>query len=54
MRGATKNVPIARTGTMISIHTPHAGSDDITIVVTEQADAISIHTPHAGSDVPQS
>ena len=34
----------------ISIHTPHAGSDDLTLgkVIVNR---ISIHTPHAGSDL---
>ena len=34
---------------LISIHTPHAGSD-IFFVSLVQCKSISIHTPHAGSD----
>ena len=41
------NVP--RLLQMISIHTPHAGSDGIGRYVWVN-DVISIHTPHAGSD----
>ena len=34
---------------MISIHTPHAGSDDFRQRIINALN-ISIHTPHAGSD----
>ena len=36
---------------MISIHTPHAGSDKDDPRVLNKKLTISIHTPHAGSDV---
>ena len=35
--------------TLISIHTPHAGSDVIMFIIFGHL-TISIHTPHAGSD----
>ena len=35
---------------IISIHTPHAGSDMCAAYSTEYNPIISIHTPHAGSD----
>ena len=34
----------------ISIHTPHAGSDQFAIHINIMPFCISIHTPHAGSD----
>ena len=34
---------------VISIHTPHAGSDIFTFKISKSG-WISIHTPHAGSD----
>ena len=50
MRGAT----LARSSLciyfIISIHTPHAGSDDAILLMYIPPDYISIHTPHAGSD----
>ena len=36
---------------MISIHTPHAGSDDRLVTNLMGEIVISIHTPHAGSDL---
>ena len=45
--------PPRRPGRVISIHTPHAGSDDTADLFVGIAGAISIHTPHAGSDVRQ-
>ena len=35
---------------IISIHTPHAGSDCCCSLISAAPAAISIHTPHAGSD----
>ena len=49
MRGAT---PIGATGILngvISIHAPHAGSDDFPLCYSIPQ-RISIHAPHAGSD----
>ena len=49
MRGATYLVRIFTRGDGISIHTPHAGSDQGRLLAHGRRD-ISIHTPHAGSD----
>ena len=50
MRGATNVYHISRSKLSISIHTPHAGSDQRAIYCLYYK-LISIHTPHAGSDV---
>ena len=49
MRGATKSALFLLISLPISIHAPHAGSDDLN---KESAllQTISIHAPHAGSD----
>ena len=50
MRGVTvSNLDLAST-IIISIHTPHAGSDQWEREAWFDTHAISIHTPHAGSD----
>ena len=49
MRGATVHASDRAIDLIISIHTPHAGSDSITVPTTIKG-GISIHTPHAGSD----
>ena len=50
MRGVTdKNMKQFR-DKVISIHTPHAGSDLVLLFFTHIKECISIHTPHAGSD----
>ena len=50
MRGATSLVIFLEHRQLISIHTPHAGSDGL-VTDKYKAIGISIHTPHAGSDV---
>ena len=50
MRGATAPPSWIDTGCLISIHTPHAGSDLSCWNATLRLRLISIHTPHAGSD----
>ena len=49
MRGATLDDFKFQRKSLISIHTPHAGSDSICHKVRDTR-SISIHTPHAGSD----
>ena len=49
MRGATGGANTSIIAWGISIHTPHAGSDDYTSSYPGVM-FISIHTPHAGSD----
>ena len=49
MRGATQMDDLNSAKDSISIHAPHAGSDD-KFYVAHEDDAISIHAPHAGSD----
>ena len=50
MRGATRRDSNGFRVIVISIHTPHAGSD-LYIHYSKPLDLlISIHTPHAGSD----
>ena len=49
MRGVTPCKYISFFIIPISIHTPHAGSDE-TCVLSVHESIISIHTPHAGSD----
>ena len=49
MRGATISCKKLREVLLISIHTPHAGSDFTAVKDAVQIN-ISIHTPHAGSD----
>ena len=49
MRGATNKPIKADYRRIISIHTPHAGSDVIKSSI-DSLYSISIHTPHAGSD----
>ena len=49
MRGATCFARQDKRRFIISIHTPHAGSDYIRLYIKYPA-VISIHTPHAGSD----
>ena len=49
MRGATQVLFATSAVLMISIHTPHAGSD-LGGESIGQTPQISIHTPHAGSD----
>ena len=50
MRGATTVDGLTLEEIKISIHAPHAGSDDFD-EMREMLDAdISIHAPHAGSD----
>ena len=39
------------TASLISIHTPHAGSDEQIFKIVPNPETISIHTPHAGSDI---
>ena len=50
MRGATGYPLILDMYITISIHTPHAGSDDKAFLTYACQEIISIHTPHAGSD----
>ena len=49
MRGATDKYGSTDSERVISIHTPHAGSDKFGMTVKVDF-SISIHTPHAGSD----
>ena len=49
MRGATINNAMLAFSMMISIHAPHAGSDE-KITDNIPSERISIHAPHAGSD----
>ena len=49
MRGATVGQDLVLQGHEISIHAPHAGRDDLYIVVAAGL-VISIHAPHAGRD----
>ena len=49
MRGVTRPPAPEAPCPVISIHTPHAGSDSDFYKVQDVLD-ISIHTPHAGSD----
>ena len=51
MRGATHAYGWRAHNLPISIHTPHAGSDDEGWFSLPSLILISIHTPHAGSDV---
>ena len=51
MRGATESVHRDSVRTMISIHAPHAGSDDYECYDSMAPYNISIHAPHAGSDM---
>ena len=51
MRGATVSDLEGNFSLLISIHTPHAGSD-LYISWSKLSRLISIHTPHAGSDIP--
>ena len=50
MRGATEARGAKILPLPISIHAPHAGSDNEMCAMLD-ADEISIHAPHAGSDV---
>ena len=50
MRGATVALSVDSVSFSISIHTPHAGSDEDKTYTKLVFDFISIHTPHAGSD----
>ena len=50
MRGATSSRHQGPNRERISIHTPHAGSDNPKRDQNRQHGVISIHTPHAGSD----
>ena len=50
MRGATPRYMSTSTKPLISIHTPHAGSD-FSFSRLYLTSRISIHTPHAGSDI---
>ena len=50
MRGVTSFIPEMSAIRLISIHTPHAGSDETYHVTFHIIIIISIHTPHAGSD----
>ncbi len=49
MRGATKNAEDSMQQAMISIHAPHARSDNYMLQIRSQSH-ISIHAPHARSD----
>ncbi len=49
MRGATEDKPSVPAAARISIHAPHAGSDDGLDNYRTYC-RISIHAPHAGSD----
>ena len=49
MRGATFIIDAILVWAVISIHTPHAGSDPLSFQTLCRR-SISIHTPHAGSD----
>ena len=51
MRGATGLSRVSVFSIGISIHTPHAGSDDDSHSPLSRRQRISIHTPHAGSDI---
>ena len=50
MRGATIPMHVFCECGGISIHAPHAGSDDTPVVIEKGGNKISIHAPHAGSD----
>ena len=50
MRGATKALLVSPAGLAISIHAPHARSDDHLDCITLLHLIISIHAPHARSD----
>ena len=51
MRGVTVYIHDVVFDNSISIHTPHAGSDEVDFEnVVDGTQIISIHTPHAGSD----
>src|SRR5690606_14992039 len=49
MRGVTGNFPTFAPGANVSIHTPHAGCDNIHLSASPWH-YVSIHTPHAGCD----
>ena len=53
MRGATCYRLFRCSRQIISIHTPHAGSDVRALYNAAGLTVISIHTPHAGSDPDQ-
>ena len=50
MRGATAAAGARLAPALISIHAPHAGSDDLGNRICRSGRMISIHAPHAGSD----
>ena len=50
MRGATDSPETAAEPVPISIHAPHAGSDNTPCILYTGYFYISIHAPHAGSD----
>ncbi len=50
MRGATRDANNETVRQIISIHAPHAGSDQVIIMILNRDLKISIHAPHAGSD----
>ena len=50
MRGATRSIRIARERYRISIHAPHARSDELHQPLDKSQWTISIHAPHARSD----
>ena len=52
MRGATQDGTEAYVDALISIHAPHAGSDQSQNVIGADH-GISIHAPHVGSDFSQ-
>ncbi len=49
MQGVTLRQLRPRGHILVSIHTPHAGSD-YDLPAARRNDGVSIHTPHAGSD----
>ena len=53
MRGATRMILRSMPRHMISIHAPHARSDDMSAIFMIALMDISIHAPHARSDDPE-